>query len=312
MQKLNIMLLGAFAACSLGAAAQSVTIVFNDGTNQKFGVDYIKNITFEEVVPVAPKIDFTDFSVNVYSSSNVGLTLKTADGSVECAFDLYCPYDSQYLPTGIYTIGGSGDLRIDNNMAYTYYQSGADKKGFESGTLTVSAVENTYTFDLDAVLADGSAIAGSCTGELTTFNPYVNVEYSAAKYHDNAQAAGCFLIKLNSSDWNYEGTLYINSETSAFTLFPGTYNYSADGGEFTIDSRCYFNLPSPYREVKAGPGSKVTVSQNGDNTLIDMEIITPEGLHQHAVFDGVISGTPNFNAPARKLKKAPVALCPIK
>lgn len=39
----------ALALCPLGAAAQSVTVVMENGLSHKFGADYVQSMTFEQV-----------------------------------------------------------------------------------------------------------------------------------------------------------------------------------------------------------------------------------------------------------------------
>ncbi len=58
-------LLFAFGLGTLGAAAQSVTVVLNDGTQQKFCTDYVRQIAIEEVKPQAPTIALTQIEIPI-------------------------------------------------------------------------------------------------------------------------------------------------------------------------------------------------------------------------------------------------------
>lgn len=47
MKQFNLLMLAFAMGCS-GAMAQSVVVVLKDGTHQKFGSDYVKEIVFTE------------------------------------------------------------------------------------------------------------------------------------------------------------------------------------------------------------------------------------------------------------------------
>ena len=138
-------LLFAFGLGTLGAAAQSVTVVLNDGTQQKFCTDYVRQITIEEVKPQAPTIALTQIEIP-YSGSNFGLKLTDAFGDNEFCLDCKGPADAQYVTTGTYVVGATEGLRVDNsNETFTYVRSGDVKKGVKSGTVEISREDRKYT-----------------------------------------------------------------------------------------------------------------------------------------------------------------------
>lgn len=297
MSKLHTLLFGVLSLCSVGAAAQSVTVVMKDGTSQRFGADYIKAITFEENSPEG-SIDFTKVDVNPYGQTNAALTLSNAAGDVTCVFDMYFP-TSAYLAAGEYVIGANDGMYVDNsNINYTYCQLGGAKVNFKSGKVTVSYEQTIYTIVVDAVLDNDVEVKGTYKGEINAFQQYREVEYVAAKYADIELPAGTFLIKMNSKDWNNEASVYFTCKPEDRTLASGGYEYTTEENvQMTFTSKSYFNIPAPTREVKAAAGSRVVISGTGENRMIDLDIVTEDGLIIHGYFRGSLEGSPVIADP---------------
>ena len=69
----------ALALCSLDAAAQSVTVVMENGLSYKFGADYVQSMTFEQVSQ-GSDLKVNSLGTDVYSGGNATLTFDLSDG----------------------------------------------------------------------------------------------------------------------------------------------------------------------------------------------------------------------------------------
>ena len=136
----------ALALCSLGAAAQSVTVVLNDNTAHKFGADYIKEITFQEATSGDDQT-VSSIGVDAYSGGNVTLTFNLPDGS-SLVCDAYGPKTALYLMPGEYTVASSGSEFWIDNSSYSYYLKDDVKTALASGTMTVANEGAQYTITL--------------------------------------------------------------------------------------------------------------------------------------------------------------------
>jgi hypothetical protein len=300
-------LLFAFGLGTLGAAAQSVTVVLNDGTQQKFCTDYVRQITIEEVKPQAPTIALTQIEIP-YSGSNFGLKLTDAFGDNEFCLDLYGPADAQYVTTGTYVVGATEGLRVDNSKeTFTYVRSGDVKKGVKSGTVEISREDRKYTILADLVLADGTQTRGKFIGELPKFSYFIDMTLSAASYNTNPQPQGQFYVKFNDAAWNCEMAVVFCADPAATTLPAGKYVYADTEAPGTISPKTYITIYSPYLSLKPAPGTEVDVKLDGTKYTVTMDFIYDNGRSGTMTFSGEISETPTFTeAPANTLKRAPL------
>ena len=73
MKQFNLLMLAFAMGCS-GAMAQSVVVVLKDGTHQKFGSDYVKEIVFTEESEPQKPVSLLLSKTEVFSQGNVVLS----------------------------------------------------------------------------------------------------------------------------------------------------------------------------------------------------------------------------------------------
>ena len=300
MKQIKLLTLAMVLGCT-GAMAQSVVVVMKDGTQQKFGTDYVKEIVFtEESEPVEPETLMLT-NTQVYGQGNVALSFAPATEAYNVVLDMYGTYDATYLQTGTYTVGTPNTpFSIGNDAKYSYIEyveNGKGKIGLESGTAVVSMSEEDciYTIDMDFKLVDGTQYKGKFEGKIPDYNPNKGVEITLneAKYNDNPQQPGEFYVKFNDSAWTCEMAIDFMSTPGATTLPAGTYNYSVDGGEMTFSNKSYLEIYSPYTNNRFTAGT-ITVAEDGGSYTINMDLTLEDGRNAKLTYSGAISGTPTF------------------
>lgn len=306
MSKNHKIMLLALSLGTFGAAAQSVTVVLNDGTQHKFCTDYVKDISFEEVQPQAPTIAMTQIDLP-YVGSNFGIQMQDAFGDNEFCLDFYGS-DPGYMTEGTYIVGAEDGLRVDNsNISYTYVRSGETKKGVKAGSVEISREGTTYTIISDLELEDGSKTRGKYIGKLPKFSAVIEMELAAAKYNTNPQPKGQFYVKFNDEAWNCEMAVVFCADPEATTLPAGKYTYADTNAAGTIAPATYVNIYSPYADLKAAPGTEIDVALDGTKYTMTMNFVFNDGRTGLMTFSGEIGETPVFSeAPAKGLKKTPV------
>ena len=292
MKHLGTMLL-LLAAAPLAASAQSIIVVDKDGTSHKFNADYVKDVHFVEVTPVAPAVDFTSIDLTVYSQGNVLITLANGDDSTKLELDTYGPTTAVYLMPGSYVVGGSGDYRIDLG-SYTKVKVDGESKTLKSGTMTVANEGKEYTISVDFEMSDGTTLQGEYKGALPTYSPVVEMTMSAASYNENPQAAGEFYVKMNDADWKVEMALDFFADTEATVLPAGEYTYSADNTPGTFSQKSYVDFYNPYSTNKM-KGGTVNVAQEEGKYTITMNLELEDGRVCEFTYTGKITGEPTFN-----------------
>ena len=90
MKQTKLLML-AMALGASGAMAQSVVVVLNDGTQQKFATDYVKEIYFTEESGPGDEVPLMLTDKNVYSNGNVLMSFSPATLS----FPIICTHNSQ-------------------------------------------------------------------------------------------------------------------------------------------------------------------------------------------------------------------------
>lgn len=295
----------ASALWSLGAAAQSVTVVNDDGTTHKFGADYVAGMTFEEVTS-GYDIMVTDLDVDVYSSGNVGFHLSLSNGG-KLDLDTYGPKTTQYLRAGTYEVTSNsptGEFYIDPSPSWTYYMIDGAKKAVASGKLVITNKQEIYTLVLDMVMDDGTELKTQWSGKFprTHYSEYFEMDMSSASYNENPQDAGHFYVKFNDSNYYVEMPLIFNCGSDATELLPGTYTVSKSDEAMTLKNS-YISIYSPSSSPEINDGV-VLVEKLDDGYFIDMQFLFDDGRHANFVYEGAITGTPTFNteskAPAMK------------
>lgn len=279
----------ALALCSLGAAAQSVTVVLNDNTAHKFGADYIKEITFQEATSGDDQT-VSSIGVDAYSGGNVTLTFNLPDGS-SLVCDAYGPKTALYLMPGEYTVASSGSEFWIDNSSYSYYLKDDVKTALASGTMTVANEGAQYTITLHITLADGGTVNATWNGELPSYSQYFDLILNKSSYNENPQKPGCFYVKFSDPDWKIEMALTFQSDPSDKVLVPGTYTFPQDG-EMTFGD-AGINMYSPSSSPKITDGV-VTVEKEGEKYDITMNLVFDDGRNAHLTFSGEITGTPAF------------------
>lgn len=297
---------------SVGASAQSVTVTLKDGTQHRFGTDYVKQITFEEVQPQAPAIAMTQLVLDVYSGgTNVTVTMRDAYGDNEFVLDTYLPTAANYLQTGTYAVGASEGFRVDTG-SYSWVKAGETKKALKSGTLEISAEGKVYTIIADLVLDDDSKTRGKYIGELPSYAPYLEYALEHGSYNGNPQPAGQFYMKFQDAGWKVDMALVLCAAPEATELPDGEYTYADTAAPFTISPSSYIDTYSPNTSCRLMPGSKATVSHDGAKTVIAMEFVLDDGRTFTGTYSGEMSGQPLFEEPssAPALKRGPVTPFP--
>lgn len=291
----------ALALCSIGAAAQSVTVVMENGLSHKFGADYVQSMTFEQVSQ-GSDLEVNSLETDVYSGGNVTLKFNLSDGAVlEC--DTYGPSDTNYLRAGEYTVTSSASGNRVEIGNYSSYKKDGQTVGLASGSLKVSNEQKVYTIDVDIVLADGQEVKTRWSGTLpsATYSEYFDLVLDKARYNENPQAPGTFYISFSDPDYYIEMPLIFFSGADATTLMPGTYIVGGTGDMTVAGGIVSMYRPSSNPSITEGI---VTVEKNGDKYVMDMNLLFDDGRHPHFTLDAEITGTPTFtgtaSAPALK------------
>ena len=286
-------------------SAGSVTVT-KDGDNYTISMNLtltdsrVCDFTYTGAITGTPTFDnpvvtLSRVAVEVYSSGkNNTLTFFDAEGN-ELALDTYAPEACAFLPTGEYKIGtGTGFIKIDNAPSYTYYKSNGTKTALKEGTMLVSNDGKTYTFEMAFILEDGKEYKAKYVGEIPNFSQYVTKEMSAAKYNENPQTPGTFYVTLNDASWGVEMALELVGNAADTTLQPGTYNFSAEAAPMSVTATSYITTYKPTLSGNVSAGA-VTVTKDGDNYTISMNLTLTDARVCEFTYTGAISGTPTFN-----------------
>lgn len=219
----------ALALCPLGAAAQSVTVVMENGLSYKFGADYVQSMTFEQVSQ-GSDLKVNSLGTDVYSGGNATLTFDLSDGG-KLVCDLYGPADTQYLHPGEYVVTNTNQGNRVDISSYSYYEKEDARTALASGSLTVSNEQKVYTIDVNITLADGQEVKTRWSGTLpsATYSEYFDLVLDKARYNENPQESGTFYISFSDPDYYIEMPLIFFSGADATTLMPGTYIVGGTG-----------------------------------------------------------------------------------
>lgn len=269
-------------ASILGTQAQNVIIFDKDGVQHKFNADYVQEITFEQVQSGdGYDFKFENLSVNPWNSSNINLEFKSGDNVV--SLDIYQP-KTFYLVPGEYTVASNySDFTID--PGYSEITLNGSKPGLQSGKMTIAQNGDSYSFDMNFVLTSGEELKGTYTGELNAFGPSINFNLSGCVYAKmNEPAPNGFYYNFNDKDYKLEMRIELYSAGNAPA--PGVYTFSDSMEDNTASS--YVHLYSPYNEVTEFTEGTVTVSGEGNDTVVEIDGMLDLGIRMTAKFKGAL------------------------
>lgn len=150
--------------------------VFTDEAGHEITVNYQGPVTFPAPVEPNPNqyegVHFTEFLLD--NEINDIVTLQFSNDDYVMVLDCYRPADSNILDAGVYTVNDSMDeFTIDSYDLYTYIYPTEDpyeKRGIDSGTMTVSLDGDVYTVLFDFMVS-GQAMKGYYVGQLEGLSP---------------------------------------------------------------------------------------------------------------------------------------------
>lgn len=306
---LKLLLASAFLAASGAASAQSVTVVLNDNTMQKFSTDRVKAITLTTPASDIPVAETNSVAVQVYGN-NATLQFSNADKSVVVELDVYGPADANYLHPGTYTVKSGGEpFTIDGAGGYTSFKIDGTKHDITAGSMDVAIRGREYVFNGAFTLDNGSEQGFSFTGKLPTYTQFREYAMSNAGYNENPQQPGVFYVKMNDSGSNIEMALVLSCASTATSLQAGTYVRATDATVMqpgTYGAGSYIDLFRPYYSDREFTGPCTIDCKDGIYS-IDFEAHLSNGLLLAITYEGEIKGTPTFVDPAKEagLKKGP-------
>lgn len=270
----------------LALQAQNVVITDKDGVSHKFKADDVLEITFElNDDQVGYDFQFDAPMVNPWSKTNIGVTFMSGDNTV--SLDLYQP-TSLYLLPGTYIVDPSyADYTID--PGYSTIVVDGNKDDLKSGDMIVTLTDDTYTFDLNLVLASGKELKGKYSGSIDTYGPVISYALTGCAYANmNEPASNGFYYNFNDEAWKLEMRLELFS--AGDVPADGVYSFSDTMDNGTASS--YINLYSPYNETTKFTDGTVTVATEGDITLIEIEGKLGIGLIMKAKYVGKLPARP--------------------
>ncbi|MGN0210542.1 MAG: hypothetical protein ACI391_05445 [Muribaculaceae bacterium] len=226
-----------------------------------------------------------------------GVTFSDEFFTCEAYFDFYAAEDATTLPDGVYTYSEEHTPGTFSEKSYfETYAPYIHSALLEGSTITVEG--GTITFDL--LIADGRKGEFEFNGTITgtpTFKSDDVVTYTAtaAAYNSNQKRdKGEFYIKLNDADWNFEMAVDIYADRAATLLPAGTYTFSDSKEPGTFTSKSYMDLYSPYTSYTFAEGSTITVTEVEGGLRLVMDFVATNGDEFRVVFEGEITGTPEF------------------
>ncbi len=269
----------------LAAQAQNIVIIDKDGIPHKFNADYVQDITFEKVQSGSNyEITFDEVFVTTYGNQNISVTLNSGDNQL--ILDLWEPA-AMFLQEGTYVADTSND---DFTFDPTYSRVSLDgvEEKLTGGTVTVARSGEVYSFSGEVTFGNGS-LKFTCEDTLNTFGPTINFNFSDCVYVDvNDPAPNGFYYRFNDSNWKVEMRIDLFSEGN--TPAPGVYNFGESTENGTASS--YINLYSPYNEATSFTEGTVTVSEEGNNTVVEIEGKIEQGLTITAKYTGKLPERP--------------------
>ncbi len=277
--------------CGPAAYGQSVTIVDKDGLTHKFPTESIKEITFEKAEAPQPGITFSDITLKDWGKGNVNIVLSGEGVSAD--MDVYGPVDATYLNAGTYVCDDSASPFTVSTSNYTVITVDGANHSLKSGSMIVEDNEGLYTITTHFVLDDGKEVNGTYTGKLPDYSSHPGAlemkdAIACAQVDINDPVDGEFYLRLNDEYWNYEMVLDIFCAEGSTVLTDGVYTYSATPKAGNFGPRTVINSYSPHFDSHI-TGGTITVTTDGENTLIELDGIMETGREVKCVFNGKVS-----------------------
>lgn len=142
-----------------------ITFKVNDGRTFKFAyTGTVDGMEITEPEDLEGNIEWTTFVAKKWYSDNWEISIANADESYIIVFDMRIGDSSiNYIPSGVYTIGGSGKYIDDHYSSFNGTQN-----AFKEATLNLTYHEDTQTYDLDfeATLMDDRVLTGAYSGPI--------------------------------------------------------------------------------------------------------------------------------------------------
>ncbi len=294
-------------ACTLGAAAQSVTVTSADGLTHKFAADRVKEITFIKTSAPDPDANvFSAVTARAYSSGAIEATFSAPENPKSLTLWMVGPSQAKYLHEGVYTAQKEyGEMTVDTDASYSFLTEEGVNTALQSGTVTVAITGKVYTMTFDLILIDGNSFKGSYTGAmpgLTSRDVTLNTcETPQVKTNDrDDRVDGEYYIRMNDSSWSYEMAVDFYALAGTAKLPAGTYRYGTDNAVGTFGENSFLDTYNPSSNYRFAEGSTVEVSYEGDNITMAFNLVTDDGRKFDMTYSGEITFPP-FEAPKTQL-----------
>lgn len=281
-------------ACTLGVSAQSINVTDTEGLTYKFAADRVKDITFVQV-SASEVFNFNSVEARAYSSGAVEATFSSTDNDKTVTLWIVGPSMAKYLHDGVYNVSSEpGEMVIDNAPSYSFVEEGSAKQALKSGTMNVAISGKEYTITFDFMLADDSELKGRYIGEMPgsvgkDFTLPVCDAPNVLTTDVNNYVEGEFYAKMHDASWSYEMVIDFFAGAKAAKLPAGTYTYSAENTAGTFGSRSCLDIYSPSESYKFVEGSTIKVSYEGDNIIMEMDLVTTDGRKIDMKYEGSIT-----------------------
>lgn len=280
--------------CTLGVSAQSIEVTNTEGVAYKFAADRVKDITFVKTTESEENV-FTAVEARTYSSGTVEATFSAPGNPKAMTLWIVGPSMGKYLYDGVYTATSkSGEMTVDTDPSYSFVKEDGKNTALASGTMNVAITGKEYTITFDFLLADNTPLKGKYVGEMPgnvgkDFTLPTCVAPNVKTTDVNDYVNGEFYLKTNDSAWSYEMAIDFFADADAAKLPAGTYTYSKDNTPGTFGSRSSLDIYNPSNTYKFAEGSKVVVSYEGDDIILDMNLITDDGRKIDMKYKGSIT-----------------------
>lgn len=281
-------------ACTLGASAQSIEVTDTEGLTYKFAADRVKDITFTKTT-AADVTNFSKVEARAYSSGAIEAEFTTEDNKKSVTLWIVGPSMGKYLYDGVYNVETSGStMTIDADKNYSFVKENGKNTALKSGTMTVAATGKEYTVTFDLMLEDDTELKGKYVGQMPgsvgkDFTLDTCQEPKVKTTEVNDYVDGEFYFNMNDMAWNYEMAIDFYSAAGSAKLPAGTYTYSESKAAGTFGSRSYIDIYNPSNSYKFAEGSTVTVSYEGDNITIQMNLVTTDGRKIDMKYEGPVT-----------------------
>lgn len=241
----------------------------------------------------AEEIVFDTLTYQVFGAGNFCPKLVGEQGTME--LDMYGNSTSAYLMPGTYVVGATEGYSIDTGDWSIFTGTDGVKQYIDGGKCVVSLDGDVYTFEFDFVTKSGHALKGSWSGKLGgLYTPVIETSLLRAEYLSNPQEKGEFYVKLTGNIPSIEMAIDFFAATDAELLPAGTYTLSDDNTPGTFSAKSYMDTFGPYSNNHFLEGSTVTVSKEGNEYTLEMNLNLEDGRKAILTYKDEIFGTPSF------------------